>query len=739
MYVSKYYDSGEAIDERLKQGYYLDAQERGYTGTLIEFWNMILSITNKVDKKEGYGLSKNDFTDELKAKLEDLAAHAVTKVSQLENDLKFQTEEDVQKAIDDLIDGSGEALDTLKELADALNNDPNFATNIINQLTQLQKDLNNEVTRATTKENAIEDQIKNLQIDLTNKLSEVLNQLNSTITEIKEHLKNVDGEIDDLQTSLLEQKSELQQSITEAKTEASQLVATEKERATEAENAIKQSVKDLETKHDQDVVELKAGITDDKAYTDQEVNKAKTELQATIAKETSDRQLADEQVKSDVLAQIQNAKDEFKATTDSLAKSLQQEVNDRTLGDTNLTASLQSEQQQRSNDDTALGHRIDDLSDRVTQEVGTINQNIQDTVDKIDTQLDSKVDKVDGYGLSENDFTDELKAKLESIEMGAKVITKVSELENDLGYQTEAQVNASIEKIIGSAPEVLDTLEEIAKALGDDPNFAATITQKLAAITEQLNDEVEFRAAEDTRIQTDFQTKLDAEAQARSEKDTELQEDLESEASARESADTKLQNNIDKAVETLNGLINTVQAALTAADTALSNRIDAQDARINQNVTNIQHNLELIQALQTRVDEFKTNMDTVVTQYQELTEKVTQLDEKLDQEISERVEQDQAIRDEINARIDQEVADLQAKDRELQSNIDDEEAARIAGDEELQEKIDEVNQALDDFKTNDWAQHIKDYEALKQAHEDLDSDYQAFKQEVTQSLTLQIL
>ena len=31
-----------------------------------------------------------------------------------------------------------------------------------------------------------------------------------------------------------------------------------------------------------------------------------------------------------------------------------------------------------------------------------------------------------------------------------------------------------VQKIIGSAPEVLDTLAEIAKALGDDPNFAAT-------------------------------------------------------------------------------------------------------------------------------------------------------------------------------------------------------------------------------------------------------------------------
>lgn len=46
----------------------------------------------------------------------------------------FATVTYVQEQIDALIDGSGEALNTLKELADALNNDPDFAANIANQL-----------------------------------------------------------------------------------------------------------------------------------------------------------------------------------------------------------------------------------------------------------------------------------------------------------------------------------------------------------------------------------------------------------------------------------------------------------------------------------------------------------------------------------------------------------------------------------------------------------------------------
>ena len=151
MYTSKYY-TVEEIDERLKQGYLNDATEQGFVGTMKEFWALFLSIANKVDKKEGYGLSQEDFTTELKDKLNSLSGEIPTKVSQLENDLKFQTKEEVEKYISDLIDGADGALDTLKELADALNNDPNFATNLTNKLIEIRDALTAEVNRAKAAE-----------------------------------------------------------------------------------------------------------------------------------------------------------------------------------------------------------------------------------------------------------------------------------------------------------------------------------------------------------------------------------------------------------------------------------------------------------------------------------------------------------------------------------------------------------------------------------------------------------
>ena len=138
------------------------------------------------------------------------------------------------------------------------------------------------------------------------------------------------------------------------------------------------------------------------------------------------------------------------------------------------------------------------------------------------SDLNNYVAKEDGKGLSTNDYTTTEKEKLAGlknytlptasasqlggVKVGAGLAisngvlsatgggtadsvdwsnvqnrpTKVSDFPNDSGYQTEAQVNAIVEGVIGSAPDALDTLEELSKALGEDPNFATTITTELA-------------------------------------------------------------------------------------------------------------------------------------------------------------------------------------------------------------------------------------------------------------------
>lgn len=49
-----------------------------------------------------------------------------------------------------------------------------------------------------------------------------------------------------------------------------------------------------------------------------------------------------------------------------------------------------------------------------------------------------------------------------------------------LGGLTQAEVDARVQVIVDSAPAALDTLNEIAAALGDDPNFATTIANTIS-------------------------------------------------------------------------------------------------------------------------------------------------------------------------------------------------------------------------------------------------------------------
>jgi len=186
---------------------------------------------------------------------------------------------------------------------------------------------------------------------------------------------------------------------------------------------------------------------------------------------------------------IANHKDEVNALT----KSISDEANVRISGDAALQVNIDKEVTDRKNADTLINNALaQEVSDRTTAIQGLESK---------------KVDKVDGKVLSSNDFTDLLLVKLNGIQEKANYITKVSELLNDSEFQTAEQVEAAIQKIIGGeAPEVLDTLKEIADALGNDPNFATTMTQKLTELTAKIETETQNRVSGDAALDTKLTT-----------------------------------------------------------------------------------------------------------------------------------------------------------------------------------------------------------------------------------------
>lgn len=139
----------------------------------------------------------------------------------------------------------------------------------------------------------------------------------------------------------------------------------------------------------------------------------------------------------------------------------------------------------------------------------------------LDEGLNGKVDKVEGKGLSTNDLTAALKSNYDAaythsqtthapidaeknvivgiqkngtdVSVGTNrkvnitVPTKTSELNNDNNFATESYVDTKVAGLVDSAPDTLDTLNELAAALGDDPNFATTVANKIGTKVDKVD------------------------------------------------------------------------------------------------------------------------------------------------------------------------------------------------------------------------------------------------------------
>ena len=724
MYVSKYYTC-EEIDQRLLQGYYDDSLAHGFVGTLKEFWAFFLSIANKVDKKEGWDLSENNFSDELLEKLNGIEEHAnyVTKVSQLENDLKYQTQEQVEKYIHDLVDGADDALDTLKELAEALNNDPNFATNITNRLTELRTQLEAEVTRAKNRENELASQIKIVNDNLVNSVNTLNATILKVVQDITRMIEAINARIQKVEDRVGDLEVETDNNLTEAKEYAKELVDKEAAERRAADEKLTEAVHQVQLDHTRDIADLNNKILTEAS----ERANADVALESKLNTEISDRKTADQELESKINAEAaaRTAQDEVlhqqivKETSDrqnadnGLQQNITQEAQNRQNADTVLQNNIDNEKETRIAQDEILDHKIEDLKTQAgTDKTELLEKLEQEKQERIaaDKDLDNrKVDKREGYSLTKNDFTDILKAKLDGIEEHANYITKVSQLINDAGYQTEADLQAAIEKIIGEAPEVLDTLKEIADALGNDPNFATTITKKLAAITEQLNQEITNRTEADAQVQANVDKEVSDRKEADTALEAKLKEYVDNEVDKITGNTDGIQASLNKEIQDRKDADAALQAAITkeetdrkAADAALDTRVTANATKIQELALSIQDAVNTVKnelqakidALQTEVNANKANIqrntDRLNDQITKEAEDYAELKGMVNAEAEARANADTNLKsqvDKVNIDLNTEVSKREAGDTVLQQNIDKEISDRTSADTLLDNKF----------------------------------------------------
>ena len=736
MYVSKYYTC-EEIDQRLLQGYYDDFVRAGFGGTINEFWAFVLSIKNKVDKKEGYDLSKNDFTDELKAKLDGIEEHAnyITKVSQLENDLKYQTEEEVKQMISDLVDGADDALDTLKELAEALGNDPNFATTITNKLTDLRTALTEEVNRAKEAEAALGTAVAAVQDNLEYGLDQINKKIDTVKADLKAEIDRVEKKVDKNAEDIKDLEDKVNQGNGELEKELKDLIQKEKDERIAADNEIKESVNDLKTLHINDKASLESKIAEETAnrtnadtVLDSKINEEITNrqadtlaLQGKIDQEKVDRHSEDQALHNEISKEVTDRTN----ADNALQGKIDQEAQARTAADQVLQNNIDSEATTRAAQDLILEHKIDNVKEQGVEDKEQLLNAIAAEAaarEKGDKDLDTKkVDKREGYSLTKNDFTDILKAKLDGIEEKANYITHLSQLINDSGFQTEEEVNAAIQKIIGSAPEVLDTLKEIADALGNDPNFAATITKKLAAITEQVNQEIEDRIAGDEANSAEVAAEVQARKDADTALETKLKEYVDNKSATGDAAIGVVRDNLNKEIQDRKDADAAIQSSLDkeiaerkTADEAYTQSLANVNQRISDLALSMQESINTLRnelteqvnanttAIATNQHSIERNSEAITNLTKTVGDNYKEVKDMINEEIVDRTNADSALSsriDTLNIDLNTERVERTAADQVLQVNLDKEVADRTAADKalstEFTAKLDNTKQALE--------------------------------------------
>jgi hypothetical protein len=736
MYVSKYYTC-EEIDQRLLQGYYDDFVKAGFGGTINEFWAFVLSIKNKVDKKEGYDLSKNDFTDELKAKLDGIEEHAnyITKVSQLENDLKYQTEEEVKQMISDLVDGADDALDTLKELAEALGNDPNFATTITNKLTDLRTALTEEVNRAKEAEAALGAAVAAVQDNLEYGLDQINKKIDTVKADLKAEIDRVEKKVDKNAEDIKDLENKVNQGNDELEKELKDLIQKEKDERIAADNEIKESVNELKTLHINDKAALEAKIAEETAnrtnadtVLDSKINEEITNrqadtlaLQGKIDQEKVDRHSEDQVLHNEISKEVTDRTN----ADNALQGNIDKEVQARTVADQVLQNNIDSEATTRAAQDLVLEHKIEDIKEQGVEDKEQLLNAIAAEAaarEKGDKDLDAKkVDKREGYSLTKNDFTDILKAKLDGIEEKANYITHLSQLINDAGFQTEEEVNAAIQKIIGSAPEVLDTLKEIADALGNDPNFATTITRKLAAITEQVNQEIEDRIAGDEANSAEVAAEVQARKDADTALETKLKEYVDNKSAIGDAALGVVKDNLNKEIQDRKDADAAIQSSLDkeiaerkTADEAYTQSLANVNQRISDLALSMQESINTLRnelteqvnanttAIATNQHSIERNSEAITNLTKTVGDNYKEVKDMINEEIIDRTNADSALSsriDTLNIDLNTESVERKAADQVLQVNLDKEVADRTAADKalstEFTAKLDNTKQALE--------------------------------------------
>lgn len=279
----------------------------------------------------------------------------------------------------------------------------------------------------------------------------------------------------------------------------------------------------------------------------------------------------------------------------------------------------------------------------------------------------------------------------------------------------ESYVDQKISELINSSPAALDTLKELADALGQDANFATTISTQLGELDDKIEQEIADRetavANEKALREADIaaeasarQTADTAESAARAAGDSALDAKITTEKERAEAEEERIEAKVDEEVSDREAAVANLQSQIDELDSGnaagLAQEItdrQAGDANLQTQITTEKERVDaILLASEADKDSFAeivqlinsvdTENDSAFASY------VLSNNAALEAEESARESADTAL----GGRIDGVEADLAAEesarqsgDQTLQSNIDAEEARAEGEEARIEAKVDQ--------------------------------------------------
>ncbi len=397
-------------------------------GDLIQYTGERILINGVDSPRYSFGRIDTQYVDEHSSNLyytnSKVSSHiAATSLDTLtpdegDNSTKIATTEYVKTAIGNLIDNAPSTLDTLNELAAAINDDADFHTTLLSSNATIQTELDATQTGAGLTGTGL-----------------YVEDSNTTYLQSASSLKNADSILD------------------------SEIFAIQNEL---------------------DATQTGAGLDTDGSY---------------IAK--TDANYIDEAVS------LQDADEKLDAQAKVNADAISAETTARQNADSTLQSNIDSEASTRATEDAALGTRIDNL--HAVASSGSYND-LLNKPSLFSGSYNDLSNKPSLFSGSYNDLTDvpsgtdlsgyatetyvdnavfsgnynDLSNKPSLFSGSYNDLTDVPSGTDLSGYATETYVDNAVSNLVDSAPSALNTLNELAAALGDDSNFSTTITNALA-------------------------------------------------------------------------------------------------------------------------------------------------------------------------------------------------------------------------------------------------------------------